>query len=118
MLLVALLMVQLALSNLYCFDSTCSPCTSGYLYNTHSCLLMCPTGFTQSSSPNQCTASSSQSVFYVNFWEFGDYEASSIGSFSHPTGLSFSTATQLSPIPTMERGFYFASTSSLKSTTT
>ena len=113
--LVLILLIAIATSsNLYCADSVCSSCTSGYLYNTYSCLPLCPTGFTQSS--NQCTASSSLSVFYLNFWDFGNYAATSIGSFNHPSGLSFSDSGQGSPIPTKERGFYFASTSRLKST--
>ena len=114
MLLVSLLIIKLCFSNLYCADSSCSSCTSGYLYNTYSCLPICPTGFTQVS--NQCTASSSLTVFYVYFWDFGNYGASSIGSFSHPLGSLFSNSNHLSPIPTKDRGFYFATTSSLVST--
>ena len=76
---------------------------------------MCPTGYTQSSSPNVCTAGT-QNLFDLNFFEFHQFTASSIGNFQHPTGLQFKDSAKLSPIPTMERGFYFTSTSRLVST--
>ena len=103
-------------SNINCADSSCSSCTTGYLYNSLSCLPLCPTGFIQTSSPNTCTASSSQSLFYLNFWEFRQFGVSSIGNFQHPGGLLFDDSQHLTPIPTNERGFYFASTSRLVST--
>ena len=101
-------------SNINCADSSCSSCTIGYLYNSISCLPLCPSGYTQSSSPNACAAVT-QSLFYLNFWEFREFAVTSIGNFQHPTGLQFQDSAKLSPIPTMERGFYFASTSRLMS---
>ena len=99
-------------SNINCLDLSCSSCVSGYLYNSLSCLPICPSGYTQSSSPNICTPAS-QSIFYLNFWEFRDFGASSIGGFNHPSLVAFQDVYRGSPIPTNERGFYFVTTSRL-----
>ena len=102
-------------SNINCADSLCSSCVSGYLYNSTSCLPMCPTGYLQTSSPNLCT-SSSTFIYSLNFAEFLSFTAHSIGNFAHPSGLQFMDPGRYSPIPTNERGFYFVSTSRLVST--
>ena len=102
-------------SNINCGDSSCSYCISGYLYNKISCLPLCPTGYTQTSSPNTCIASSSQSVFSLNFFGFRHFSATAIDNFQHPLGLSLQDQSRTSPIPTNERGFYFQSSSQLVS---
>ena len=79
-------------------------------------MAICPTGYYQNSTSNQCAALASQDVFYINFFEFLEYNATSIGNFSHPQNLPFIDQGKASPIPTRERGFYFANTSTLNST--
>ena len=116
MLVCCLILALSSASNINCVDSSCSSCTSGYLYKSLSCLPLCPTGYTQSANPSICTATSSQNIFFLRFWEFRQFAATSIGNFQHPTGLQFQNSAKGSPIPTMERGFYFVSTSKLKST--
>ena len=103
-------------SNINCGDSSCTYCLSGYLYQSASCLPLCPTGYTQNSSPNTCSAAASQNIFYLNFYGFRHFSATSIDNFEHPSGLQFQDALRQSPIPTVDRGFYFASTSRLVST--
>ena len=103
-------------SNINCGDSSCTYCLGGYLYNSTSCLPLCPTGYTQNVSPNTCSSSSSQSIFSLDFYSFRQYSSNSIGNFQHPLGLEFQDSARGSPIPTKDRGFYFGSTSRLIST--
>ena len=49
-----------------CSGASCTSCLSGYLYS-YTCLTMCPTGFTQTVSPNLCTSSGSLNMFDINF---------------------------------------------------
>ena len=110
------LLFAIGLGNLYCATSACTSCISGYFLFGTSCMAICPTGYYQNSTSNQCAALASQDVFYINFFEFLEYNATSIGNFSHPQNLPFIDQGKASPIPTRERGFYFANTSTLNST--
>ena len=100
-------------ANINCSGANCASCLSGYSYLSTSCLNVCPYGY--QSSSNTCVANSSQSLFYLAFYEFLDYSASSINTFSHPSGLMFKDQGKLSPIPSIDRGFYFVNTSQLVS---
>ena len=104
-----------ASANISCANINCTSCNAGYLYNSSSCLNLCPTGFYLVAS-SYCNQTASQNLFALIFTEFFDFCATSIGDFSHPLGASFNDSAKLSPIPTNLMGFYFASTSSLKST--
>ena len=117
MIIVLLLSIICKAKNIGCSNSACTSCNSGYLYNSLSCLPLCPTGFTQSSSPKICTNTTNVNLFQLNFWNFYEFAASSIDQFQHPSGLPFQDPNRQSPIPTIDRGFYFADTSSLVSTT-
>ena len=104
-------------SHINCIDTACTSCSQGYLYNSTSCLSLCPTGFTELNSPNKCISQSSQNLFKLIFTEFLNYSAISIENFSHPSFLPFSSSDRLSPIPILYMGFYFEATSTLISTT-
>ena len=110
-----ILFITLSLSagNIYCSDSNCSLCTQGFKYSNVACVLHCPEGSLKSDS--HCEIGSQDPFIKLKFAEFLDYTAASISDFQHPLGLSFNNSGKLSPIPTKERGFYFASTSSLVS---
>jgi hypothetical protein len=104
-------------ANLYCIGSGCTSCSQGYRYQSKSCLSVCPTGYMLDSSLTSCTSSSSQSLFSLQFSYFYDFSASQIADFAHPQGISFSDTGKNSPVPTVDRGFYFVSTSGLISNT-
>ena len=109
------LLITSASSSYNCLYSNCTACESGYLFNSVGCLDLCPSTYTLNTATNNCTASTSQNLFYMSFNSFQNFTASSIPPFSHPLGLPFNDPQRLSPIPTKERGFYFASTSKLVS---
>ena len=114
--LITLIILQLGVtesSNINCASSSCSSCTSGYLYKSLSCLPLCPSGYTSSS--NSCAPSANLNLFFLNFYEFLDYGATFIDNFSHPSNLPFKENGKASPIPTKDRGFYFTTTSALVS---
>jgi hypothetical protein len=102
-------------SNAGCTDSSCSSCSSGYLYNSLCCPPQCPTGYSSSSAI--CIAGPSQNLFSIQFFSFTAFTATEIQGFTHPLGLPFNDAGKGSAVPTKDRGFYFVSTSRLVSTT-
>ena len=120
LLCILLLPISILATNLNCADSSCSSCTSGYLFNSVCCLLMCPTGYTQSSAPNTCaltTTTSPTPLFTLNFFSLIDLTASTLGDFSTITSTPFNTFPSSSaPLPTKSQGFYFTNGLSLKST--
>ena len=101
-------------SNIGCIDDFCSYCTSGYLFQSTSCLPICPTGYLQSS--NVCSNTSQLNLFNINFFTFTTFAASSIGVFQSPNNTPFSQSNRNSPIPTTSLGFYFVPSSQLIST--
>ena len=107
----------LAVGNLYCTDSSCTSCISNYVLLESSCLSVCPTGYDLVQASNSCQVSSSAELFYLAFYRFLQFTASSIGDFQNSSGLSFNDSSQSSPIPTKDRGFYFPKGSQLYSTT-
>ena len=97
-----------------CVGSSCSSCSAGYLYY-NTCLSLCPSGFTQNSNPNICSPTSLTNLFNINFWIYTSFAAKTVGGFQYPGGTtSFNDPSRCTPIPTKERGFYFASTSMLR----
>ena len=117
MIAIFILCGYLAKANLYCTNSSCTSCSAGYYLLQTSCLALCPTGYTSNTSSKSCVASGSAEVFYLTFYNFFQYTASSIGNFQSPNNLPFNNQNKASPIPTSDRGFYFASSSKLYSTT-
>lgn len=109
------LIFLLVQGNIDCVDVSCSGCITGYHYKEYSCLDICPTGYIQNTSPNTCVASSSQDLFLIRFASSLILTESIIDNFSHPRGERFNNPNELSPLPTKDRGFYFANTSSLVS---
>ena len=102
-------------ANKYCIQSTCTSCSLGYKYSSASCLIYCPTG--TSINGKNCTEGSDLEVFSLKFKISTNYTANSIGTFSHPLNYTFSNSTGVTPIPTIDRGFYFSSNSHLISST-
>ena len=111
---VILLIFSVSSANIDCADVNCTSCTTGYLYKGISCLPLCPFGFSSLSVLNRCNGTG-QNLFYIEFFAFTEYTSRSIEVFYHPYNLSFQDQSQKSPIPTIDRGFYFANTSSLVS---
>ena len=106
-----MVMLGMAEANVACSDSACSSCTSGYLFNSVSCLPMCPTGYTQSQS--NCLATDHLNIFTLNLFDFTLFSEVNIGQFYTPGNIPFSTPTGKTPIPTANMGFYFTPSSSL-----
>ena len=107
------LLIVLVSSSYNCLYSNCTVCISGYMYNSVGCLDLCPSTFQLNNITNNCISNVPQLLFHLSFGLFHDFSASSIFPFNHPLGLPFSDSQRLSPIPTKERGFYFAQTSQL-----
>ena len=104
-----------ALANFDCLANPCVSCSSGYNFQSVSCLPICPAGF--AIAGNKCNPGQSQDLFNINFISFRNFDASSIVSFSHPKMYKFSNETRVTPIPTIDRGFYFFSSYYLISNT-
>ncbi|CAG9335140.1 unnamed protein product [Blepharisma stoltei] len=110
---------------------TCTACNSNrFLIDSKICADSCPSRFTASS--NLCTSSntncaapassSSAVVLRLQFKPIQDLTLTSIATtsdsselFENPGGISYNSQTQNSPLPTLDRGFYFATTSSITS---
>ncbi|OMJ66136.1 hypothetical protein SteCoe_37130 [Stentor coeruleus] len=100
--------------NIGCHDDLCSICHFDYyIYNSKSCLTICPTMYELRN--NTCYAQSSTNLLSMPFYYFTSFEKKTYKGFSHPSNESFSHPSQESPFPTKERGFYFNSTSRLVS---
>lgn len=113
-LMLSLVLIASESLKMFCEDSSCSSCTDGYSFKSKSCLSLCPTGYSVTTSPSRkCLESDSLQVFVVKFYQQMDYEATSIMGFSHPDALKFNDAFKATPIPAVSRGFYFTSTSKL-----
>ena len=100
-------------SNIGCADSACSSCTSGFLYNSISCLPCCPTGYI--GSEGECIQADNLSIITLYFASITLYNETGIGEFITPGEIAFSTQIDITPIPTAHQGFYFSSQSSLSS---
>ncbi|CAG9335141.1 unnamed protein product [Blepharisma stoltei] len=103
--------------------------SSRFLVDSKICADSCPSLFT--TSTNLCTSTSTNCdvpttanavVFRLLFSTVTDLTLSSIASdvdntelFQNPGGVSYNSQTQNSPLPTVDRGFYFATTSSITS---
>ncbi|OMJ79754.1 hypothetical protein SteCoe_20140 [Stentor coeruleus] len=105
----------IAYANLYCSDSYCSYCTQGFLYNSASCLSICPSGYSENLSSYTCEEQSSSIIFKEAFISITKWNTFETTYFMHPEGLNFDDPNKLSPIPTFDRGFYFEHTSRLVS---
>ena len=117
--LAALLVFMLQKSdslNYNCNTPSCATCSSGLNYLSKSCLSTCPQGYLSNGVSCQCS-SCSLTLFSVSFYQYRDFSANTVGVFRTPSNLAFSDSSQAAPIPTKERGFYFATTSSLISNT-
>lgn len=102
--------------NYHCTSSPCTACTGGeFLYNDTSCLVACPTGFGSLGSDCTCPSPCTPNLFSQHFYKYLDFSTNTAGIFTAPA-TSFDDVSQLSPIPTKERGFYFDITSSIYST--
>ena len=111
-----LLLSSVSAYNIGCQETSCSTCTPSTLYQfqSKSCLVSCPTGYSESST--RCYKSSSgQSLISTQFYQQLDFEASTVGDFETESSDAFSNPLRLNPIPTKERGFYFDTNSGLKS---
>ena len=111
MVVIWLIMLYSSEANINCVDPGCSSCLAGYLYNSISCLPMCPTSY--SPTGNVCWLSSQLNLFTLYFFEFTTFGVSQIGDFSGPT--AFGNPSQTSGIPTKNQGFYFSGSGSLTS---
>ena len=98
--------------NVACVDSPCSACISGSLYNSISCLPLCPTGYTQ--SDNSCSPTDGLTIFSLDFSEFTSFSSTNIGDFLAPSDLPFSNPASMGPLPTSNQGLYFTSSSCLE----
>ena len=101
--------------NLYCYSSECTNCTLGYNYLSLSCLLYCPWGYAL--KVDKCSPVSTLDLFTINFASFRKFNESSINSFSNPENYTFNNLTKVTPLVTIDRGFYFYSSSYLLSAT-
>ena len=114
--LLSLFLIRLAVvyaQGLWCSSSNCSSCLEGYLYRSHKCLALCPSGYSQINKI--CSKTS-----FCNFFTFTTgiplaFDAKNVESFIHPQGLEFRDSGKKSPIMTKDRGLYFDKTSSLVS---
>ncbi|CAG9321668.1 unnamed protein product [Blepharisma stoltei] len=103
-----------------CTDSTYSLMTDGKV-----CTAFCSSKFTKvcttTSGSTVCTACSlptSPILFQLNFWTVQDLTKNYIANALNPSehfsgGSSFSSISKSSPLPIVDRGFYFAPPSSL-----
>ena len=102
-------------SNINCTSNDCSTCSSDYLQCESSCLKICPSGYIQSGE--KCKSNANSYFFNLNLASFTNFSMLPISPFSHPNISKFSNTLQGTPIPTIDRGYYFYSNSYLVSNT-
>ena len=107
-----LLTIWTIYGNLYCNNKNCTSCSQGYLTGPQ-CLSQCPTGYLYNSTLNSCSGKGS-TLYSVLFSTQQNYTNNTIASFITYNLTSFDDPSRINPIPTKERGFYFANTSSLQ----
>ena len=110
MLIAYLLSISLTSANVDCADSICSSCTTGYLYNSVSCLSECPWAYAESATT--CIPSLELRMFDLHFFDYFDFSGLFIGPFTAPAGL-FLMNNDWNPMPTANQGFYFTVSSFL-----
>ncbi|CAG9326437.1 unnamed protein product [Blepharisma stoltei] len=88
----------------------CASCSSGILIGNLLCVDGCPSTSTLSGSA--CSAPSGL-LFSVDFTTQQSLTASSIGEFSTQSSTAFISPSKITPLPTLDRGFYFEGSSSL-----
>ncbi|CAG9335193.1 unnamed protein product [Blepharisma stoltei] len=103
----------------------CKCTNSYYLADDKVCVNSCPSNFDSNTwVANSCGApnGSDAIIFELKFTEMQDLTATYITNsansnekFLNPGSISYNSATHNSPLPTVDRGFYFASTSSMTS---
>ena len=111
--LLLILILSTYSKNHYCSDANCSTCLQGYSYRSVSCVTICPEQ-SYLNALNICSYSFKGDICKVQFFKFFNYDSSSIDVFYHPQNLPFQDSGRQSPIPTNDRGFYFTTTSTLK----
>ncbi|CAG9335204.1 unnamed protein product [Blepharisma stoltei] len=114
-------LLQLAISQccIFCDSSSCAvPCTlcsTGYsLIGNLLCVETCPSNSVFSSTPIPSCSSPFGQVFTIDFTTQKDLTAKTVASFSNLSNLQFGDSNQNTPLPTVDRGFYFASTSAIE----
>ena len=112
--LIVLLFV-LSQANLHCTNIYCKTCTKFYNYRNISCLEYCPTGYKLNGT--YCQPSGDDILFSINFMSYRKFNTNSIEYFSHPNKYNFNNLTKVTPVVTIDRGFYFFSSSFLVSNT-
>ncbi|CAG9335197.1 unnamed protein product [Blepharisma stoltei] len=106
---------------------TCKCSNSYYLADSKVCVNSCPSLFGSNANYGfgySCSMPNSNNaiLFTLEFLNIQDLTATYIASstsasehFENPGSISYNSATQNSPLPTVDRGFYFATTSSITS---
>ena len=102
-------------ANLYCSPTQCTSCSQMYLYNSTSCINLCPTGYSLDSSQTNCLQTGSLTLFAIDCGSYSKFKSNSIESFSHPLGYSFNNPSRVTPVPIITQGLYFVETSLLES---
>ncbi|CAG9326438.1 unnamed protein product [Blepharisma stoltei] len=94
----------------------CSSCNTGfYLIGSLLCVDACPSNSNAIMLPGSvfgCTAPSGI-LFSIDFSSQQDLTAHNIGEFMTPSSIAFNSLTKVTPLPTLDRGFYFEGSSGL-----
>ncbi|CAG9314446.1 unnamed protein product [Blepharisma stoltei] len=93
----------------------CTSCLTMYYFISGLCISVCPTGYTQDSTNNQCTLVSNLS-FSLQFQDLIQLDTVSgvqVGSSGTNTYPTFEST---DPVPSLYRGYYFISNSYMAST--
>ena len=96
--------------NAYCAEQNCTSCIAPYTLVSYQCLSFCPTGY--NSKGTSCTFSYT-TLISVNFLSDINFTENTVNSFVTPNEIAFNDPSKNTPIPTLDRGFYFGSTSQL-----
>ncbi|CAG9329647.1 unnamed protein product [Blepharisma stoltei] len=91
----------------------CTSCLASYFYLSGLCLSSCPTGYTQDSTNHLCTMSSSTaaSLALEDLINLDAVSSFTVGSSNSNTYPSWTDSAD--PVPSINRGYYFTSASSM-----
>ena len=101
-------------ARMYCVDALCSNCSTGILYRRVQCIDHCP--FPQKKNANPCFYYI-EPLFNLKFYTQSGYSLNSYNGFNTSGNIPFNSESRMTPIPTVDQGFYFQSNSFISNIT-
>ncbi|OMJ84046.1 hypothetical protein SteCoe_14915 [Stentor coeruleus] len=111
---ISLSLIYCAFAMLDCLSSSDSKCIScsSYLLSPV-CTRICPSGYTAASFGKCSLLEAYPKLFFLDFSSETNLQLNSISSFYTPSNISYINSLKSSPLPTLDRGFYFSNNSTM-----